>query len=630
MSTRYLEIDSTYRDRNTWPLASEFEIPVSQSGRAGNTTARDPISDSAAINYWSSNNFQADTPGSITIQITVEPASSRVSAASGQFTIIASAPAGKLQAVNNYYLHAVAVNNATTPAESRRIIDYKYLGNDTAEITFIDKFPTSLVPGDLLDISDPTTTNLPNDPLIFVPNGSKAANAYTGLFLYNETFNQSRPITGYDNVTGLLTIDTYGTAVAPFTKAGPTTAWSASDNYSIRSTQVASCGTLDGDIVFNPTTHNVFNLPSFPTPPTQNLVGSFLEISNVLSTTDRTGATTSNGTSNFDLALTANADNDFFIGGTIRMTSGIGIGLERTIVGYNGVTKNAIFDPPFPYIILTGSTYEITMPRQARRIVKYVNSSGTAVGGGSTFIDLPSQESDVQDYYRGLYIVVYGTDIRLISGYDITRDPITGLVTNRRAKVVNAFTVPATIGTPYEIRSGNVDPKFTSSIAVQDYCILPFTADNLVPFIYTGSINSQPNMICYDIELVNLVLPNEILNSGKGGRIANYPYVYVEISNISSASGATNNTIWSNNPNSTRSVFRCAIEDVSNPNTSPFIKLNGKGMTQTLKFQPNDDLRFAVRLPNGDLFATLETEFFGPNRPNPKIQISALFGLTIR
>lgn len=629
MSTRYLEIDSSFRDRNTWPNASEFEIPVSQSGRAGNTTARDPISDSAAITFWEGNNFQSDTPGSISIQITVEPAASRISAASGQFTIIASATAGQLQTADEYYLHAVAVNNATTPAESRRIVKYEYLGNDTARITFVDKFPTSLIPGDVLDISDPTTNNLPNDPQFFVPSGSKASNAYTGMFLYNETLNQSRPITGYDNVTGLLTVDTYGTAVSPFTKAGPTTAWQANHTYSIRSTQIASCGQLDGDIVFNPTTHNVFNLPTLQ-PSSQDLVGSFLEISNVLAASDRTGVTTSSGTANINLSAAANADNDFFIGGTLRFTSGLATGLERPITGYNGATQLATFDPPFPYVVLAGASYEITMPRQSRRIVKYVNSSGVSVNGGTTFIDLPSQESDINDYYRGLYIVVNATDIRLISGYEVTRDPITGLVLTRRAKVVNAFTAPAVAGTPYEIRSGNVDPGFTSSIALQDYCILPFTADNLVPFIYTGSLNTQPNLVCYDIELINLVLPNEVLNSGKGGRIANYPYVYVEISNISAASGATNNAIWSNNPNSTRSVFRCAVEDVSNPLTSPFIKLNGKGMTQTLKFQPNDDLRFAVRLPNGDLFATLEPEIFGPNRPNPKIQISALFGLTIR
>jgi len=38
-NNRYLEFDSTYRNRNEWPLASEFQIPISQSGRKNNTDA---------------------------------------------------------------------------------------------------------------------------------------------------------------------------------------------------------------------------------------------------------------------------------------------------------------------------------------------------------------------------------------------------------------------------------------------------------------------------------------------------------------------------------------------------------------------------------------------------------------
>ena len=31
-NTKYLEFNSNYRNRNLWPLASEFEIPISQTG----------------------------------------------------------------------------------------------------------------------------------------------------------------------------------------------------------------------------------------------------------------------------------------------------------------------------------------------------------------------------------------------------------------------------------------------------------------------------------------------------------------------------------------------------------------------------------------------------------------------
>ena len=77
--------------------------------------------------------------------------------------------------------------------------------------------------------------------------------------------------------------------------------------------------------------------------------------------------------------------------------------------------------------------------------------------------------------------------------------------------------------------------------------ILQFTRDNAVPFCYSGSLVSQQEMVCYEIELINLVLPNKTLTSG--GRTAFYPYVYVELQNVSGASAGTKCVIYSNNPN---------------------------------------------------------------------------------
>jgi hypothetical protein len=85
------------------------------------------------------------------------------------------------------------------------------------------------------------------------------------------------------------------------------------------------------------------------------------------------------------------------------------------------------------------------------------------------------------------------------------------------------------------------------------------------------------------------------------------------------------NSIYSNNPNATSAVFRVPIYDVQNPIASAFVKLDGDGMTQTLKFKPNDNIFFSVRLPNGELFKTIELDRYSPQQPNPDIQISALF-----
>ena len=41
---RFIEFNSTYRDRNIWPLSAEFEIPIAQSGSKSISTANDPVS----------------------------------------------------------------------------------------------------------------------------------------------------------------------------------------------------------------------------------------------------------------------------------------------------------------------------------------------------------------------------------------------------------------------------------------------------------------------------------------------------------------------------------------------------------------------------------------------------------
>ena len=178
-------------------------------------------------------------------------------------------------------------------------------------------------------------------------------------------------------------------------------------------------------------------------------------------------------------------------------------------------------------------------------------------------------------------------------------------------------------------RTVTVTPAFSSvPVAATDVVeILQFSYDNATPFNYTGSLVSQSQEVCYEIELVNLVLPNRTLNAQFGSRISFYPYVYVELQNVSGASAGTKGVIYSNNPNSTRKLFRAAIDDISDPLISPFIKIDSDGMTNTVKFKPNDNLKFSVMLPNGDLFETEDEEVFGPTVPNALIQISALFSI---
>lgn len=161
----------------------------------------------------------------------------------------------------------------------------------------------------------------------------------------------------------------------------------------------------------------------------------------------------------------------------------------------------------------------------------------------------------------------------------------------------------------------------------QDLEILQFKDDNEHALNYTGSTVSQNQMVCYAINLTSLTLPNIPLRNEVGGLIAFYPYVYVELSNVSAPSSGNRGILYSNNPNSNRALFRVTVDDQNTPLRSRFIKLDGGGAVQTVKFKPNDNLKFRVFLSNGLLFQTEKQDFAPPLHPDFFVQVGACFGI---
>jgi hypothetical protein len=115
-----------------------------------------------------------------------------------------------------------------------------------------------------------------------------------------------------------------------------------------------------------------------------------------------------------------------------------------------------------------------------------------------------------------------------------------------------------------------------------------------------------------------------ILESGQGNRIAFYPYIFVEFTNLTNPnSGYPLEVFSSNNPNSYKMLFHVPITNVNSPDRAAFVSLGGS-MTQTVKFNVHDSFHFAVYLPNGELFTTIP-DSIPPFEPNPDIQVTALF-----
>lgn len=185
-------------------------------------------------------------------------------------------------------------------------------------------------------------------------------------------------------------------------------------------------------------------------------------------------------------------------------------------------------------------------------------------------------------------------------------------------------------GIPYGIRPDSFMP-FTSP--GNDYIItspkviniVDYERDSFSPLDYIGTIVSQNETVCYEITLIDLDLP--IISLVTGSRISFYPFVYVELANISAPSKNYQNCIYSNNPVADRALFIVPITDIIDPTIGNFVKLSNLYMTQTVKFKPNDAIKFSVFLPDGNLFIPIYYDTSTPYEPNDLLQIHAVFSI---
>ena len=673
-NARYLEVDSTYRNRKEWPEAGEFVVPISQTGRKGPIDAVDPVSEAAPEVTWVASAFDVvisgnvlSTAANLLVSSALTPPSGAASG-TGQLALILTCTAGHAQIADNYYRHAVLVTAAPAAVQRSRIADYSYLGLGLdAGGNVVDRMqvrlwtPINVAPGDPVIIQDPTDLSSDTDPLLFVPTGKMAPHAYPDTQIHNMTLNEFRRVAGYSAATHLLELDTSTSAVSTQT-SGPTTDWLTRHTYAIRPLRTGWCGALDGGVTlgvgWNPpagpfiNTKRSFNLPITATRPGENLAGSFLEVRYMRAAAGPIPPLTAQfatvtSASQMQLAVGSSQYDDFYVGCQIRLSGALlppPSGQRRIITSYTGATRTIVVEPAFTAPPIAGTdNYQIicggvknpgdstACTQEARRIVKYEDYRATSLAVTANTISFPPGASDVNNHYTGLFIRVDplgNNNLRMITGYTVARNGV-GQVVSRIATVGRAFDPPfPPAATPdFTITSGMVNGPFTFALVDQYVCILPFSYDNLNPFVYTGSITSQQDVVCYEVELLNLVLPNQTLAVAGGGFISYYPYVYVQLMNVDASGGHLKNVIYSNNPYATNMLFRAAVDDVPNPLTSTFIKIDGDGAVQTIKFKPNDNLLFSVHMPDGEVFRTIEPEAYSPCEPNPKAQISAYFSM---
>ena len=283
---------------------------------------------------------------------------------------------------------------------------------------------------------------------------------------------------------------------------------------------------------------------------------------------------------------------------------------SRDIVQYDANQRLLTVSPAFTNTPVANQKFSV---RAALPSVPNNSFGGSSIN--QTTIDLGGSALPIADFYKGSYLFP-----RLTGGIvppATIPQPISPYV--YKIKSYDGATKLATIYPPLPFSLAQL------TLAGTTYDILMGSRDNFSPMVYTGSTLSQSEQVCYEIQLVSLILPNVPLDTGS--RIAFYPYVYIEFSNLTAPGGLQRNVIYSNNPYASKAMFIVPVTDLVAPADSPFVRFGSCAMTQTIKFKPNDNLRFSVFLPDGRPLKPLKPDNLSPLSPNFALQLNAVFSV---
>jgi hypothetical protein len=310
-----------------------------------------------------------------------------------------------------------------------------------------------------------------------------------------------------------------------------------------------------------------------------------------------------------------NIDN-FYVGYYLDMPTTTGLDVTKLITAYDGVTRIATTSGQF------GASYDPTSGNEL--VIRKENGSASGVISLSTPAGLPNSETraTLGGVNTSVPSASVGAFIKITSLTGVVAPILTNVFIRRILTSTNllagsfVLTVVTFSPTGY--------PSYGST---DTWEILPFSYDNFLPLSFSGNIATLSAVTCYEIKLINLLLPNtrNILN-GRGGKFSSYPFVWVE---FSGGNLGITNAVWSNSRGSSALLFKVPMKDVNHPDSAQFIKLDGAGMSQFIPFTPVDKFKFSIRLPDGTV-PEIAADTVSPVQPNELIQISATFEIRKR
>lgn len=262
------------------------------------------------------------------------------------------------------------------------------------------------------------------------------------------------------------------------------------------------------------------------------------------------------------------------------------IGETRQIINYNTTTQLAEVDSDFGPTWSTTDEYEIKT-----NIATIYTANNVNIVSGRFHVNPSTVHTDLVGHY-----------LRVI-------EPVTSQNYDFKVavdRIVGYNKLTGTITTTY----GSYLDEVGVSIEV-----LPITRGNANNIPMTPACRLEHGL--YEIQLLGITLPNAPILGTNSLYLSNYPYFYVEFGNKHSSS---QHQVLSNNPHASKALFKIPVYDLPSPAISPFIRLS-TGMRHIIPFNPHDEYRVRIYLPNGSL-VTYKADSVSPFAPNEYLQVS--------
>ncbi len=284
--------------------------------------------------------------------------------------------------------------------------------------------------------------------------------------------------------------------------------------------------------------------------------------------------------------------NNFFINSYITSTSG----LTPVVTSYTVTTLSNILDYNSQLLPVIGNKIALSRTSPVIPFQSIASYTPTTIVLNPSTIPL----SSIPNFYKGMFI-------------NISDATLTNIINSNLVRIIQSYdptTLTFTVSSPF--------PALTFTPAFAE--ITQFSYDNVQPLNYNGTKTNQA--VCYDVQLLGLAIPNQLLASSYGGITDNYPYLNVHFSNFNDHAS---NVIYSNNPNSAQTTFKIYMSKQQASPGSFSIYLN-QGLTaaETIKLSLNESIQITISTPDGAPLKFAKSDNPPPFPPDPLLQISTL------